>query len=135
MVQCMTVARLCEDNNNTCSRPLKPGLAMTSAAVLIVATAVATPLGAVLVDSDRSAKPSFSWDTLPLFYHCSNATGPYTEAALRVMARASIVTVWPVGMQVAKCTRLRMARTTIAVHVHVRFQLACNCHNLKHFLL
>ena len=37
--------------------------------------------------------PRFSWDTLPVFYHGSNASGPASAAGVEVMARFPMVTV------------------------------------------
>uniref|UniRef100_A0A1X7VEI8 Uncharacterized protein n=1 Tax=Amphimedon queenslandica TaxID=400682 RepID=A0A1X7VEI8_AMPQE len=41
-----------------------------------------------------SAKlPMFSWDTLPLFFHSSNASGPYSHESLKTIAKFQMVTV------------------------------------------
>ena len=37
--------------------------------------------------------PRFSWDTLPVFFHGSNASGPVNSAGLQMMARFPLVTV------------------------------------------
>ena len=41
-----------------------------------------------------SAKlPMFSWDTLPVFFHSSNASGPYSHESLKTIAKFQMVTV------------------------------------------
>jgi hypothetical protein len=35
--------------------------------------------------------PRFSWDTVPVFYHSCNFTGPYTDAALQIVAKFPFV--------------------------------------------
>ena len=37
--------------------------------------------------------PKFSWDTLPVFVHSSNSSGPVNDAAVALMAKFSLVTV------------------------------------------
>jgi hypothetical protein len=37
--------------------------------------------------------PAFTWDTLPIFFHGSNASGPVNPGALALMARFPLVTV------------------------------------------
>lgn len=37
--------------------------------------------------------PRFSWDTIPVFFHSSNSTGPFTDAAIKFMAKYPMVTV------------------------------------------
>jgi hypothetical protein len=37
--------------------------------------------------------PAFTWDTLPIFFHGSNASGPVNPGALALMARVPLVTV------------------------------------------
>jgi hypothetical protein len=57
---------------------MKAGLAVVG--TLAVATAV-------------PSWPRFSWDTVPVFYHSCNFTGPYTADAVAVMAKFPMVTV------------------------------------------
>ena len=47
--------------------------------------AAAVPL-AVLIVHATAAPPVFSWDTLPLFVHCSNKSGPLNDEIVSVMA-------------------------------------------------
>ena len=53
--------------------------------------------------------PKFSWDTLPVFIHSSNASGPISAAGLATMARFPMVTVekfqgrWSVSLCVSLC--------------------------------
>eukprot|EP00937_MAST-01D_sp_MAST-1D-sp2_P005200 g5200.t1 len=35
--------------------------------------------------------PSFSWDTVPVFFETSNVTGPFDDSSVRTMARAGLV--------------------------------------------
>ena len=37
--------------------------------------------------------PVFSWDTPPVFYHSCNYTGPFTDAAVKVIAKFPLVVV------------------------------------------
>lgn len=37
--------------------------------------------------------PAFTWETLPIFFHGSNASGPVNPGALALMARFPLVTV------------------------------------------
>jgi hypothetical protein len=39
------------------------------------------------------APPRFSWDTVPVFYHSCNYSGPYSDAALQVVAKFPMVTI------------------------------------------
>ena len=39
------------------------------------------------------AAPRFSWATTPVFYHSCNFTGPFTSAALDIMAKFPMVTI------------------------------------------
>ena len=39
------------------------------------------------------AAPRFSWDTVPVFYHSCNFSGPYNAQALDIMAKFPMVTV------------------------------------------
>ena len=47
----------------------------------------------VLLPVSKAALPVFSWDTLPVFFHSSNASGMYTKEALRVIAKYPMVTI------------------------------------------
>ena len=49
--------------------------------------------------------PRFSWDTLPVFFHSSNASGPYTADAAKVMARFPMVTIEKFQVRPAACFR------------------------------
>jgi len=40
----------------------------------------------------RAALPQFSWDTLPVFYHSSNASGLYNPEAIRAISKYPMVT-------------------------------------------
>lgn len=48
---------------------------------------------ALVLTGSRAALPVFSWETLPVFFHSSNASGMYTEEALQVIARYPMVTI------------------------------------------
>ena len=37
--------------------------------------------------------PKFSWDTVPLFIHMCNASGPFNEATAKYIARFPLVTI------------------------------------------
>jgi len=54
-------------------------------------TAVATLL--VSRGSAEPSQPRFSWDTVPVFYHSCNFTGPYTDEAVKIMAKFPMVTI------------------------------------------
>lgn len=41
----------------------------------------------------KGALPNFSWDTLPVFFHSSNSSGPYSSEALKVIAKYPMVTI------------------------------------------
>lgn len=45
--------------------------------------------------------PRFSWDTLPVFYHSSNQSGPYNEDAIKNISR------FPVSARPRLTTRAR----------------------------
>ena len=70
-------------------------LARGARSAMSAAVASALALLALATTSTPSAPqgPRFSWDTLPVFFHGSNASGPVNPAALALMARFSIVTV------------------------------------------
>ena len=40
-----------------------------------------------------AALPQFSWDTLPVFFHSANATGPYSDASLQTIAKFQMATI------------------------------------------
>ena len=46
-----------------------------------------------LVPSPGPPSVHFSWDTVPVFFHSSNYTGPYDDEAIRIMARFPLVTI------------------------------------------
>ena len=48
---------------------------------------------AVLVTTSGATLPQFSWDTLPVFFHSSNSSGPYSADAIRVISKYSMVTI------------------------------------------
>ncbi|XP_065830203.1 uncharacterized protein [Oscarella lobularis] len=51
-------------------------------------------LAIVLVVSAVAAKmPIFSWDTVPVYSHLCNKTGPFNDAAIQVLARFPLVTI------------------------------------------
>lgn len=41
----------------------------------------------------QAALPQFSWNTLPVFFHSSNSSGPYNDDALKTIARYPMVTI------------------------------------------
>ena len=59
-----------------------------SATVLVFTVVVAA-----LVSTSGAVLPQFSWDTLPVFFHSSNTSGPYSADAIRVIAKYSMVTI------------------------------------------
>ena len=48
-------------------------------------------LGTALASSSVP-RPHFSWDTLPVFFHSSNTSGPWSEAAVSQIARFALAT-------------------------------------------
>ena len=48
---------------------------------------------AVTLDSTSAILPQFSWDTLPVFFHSSNSSGPYNDDALKVIAKFLMATI------------------------------------------
>ena len=40
-----------------------------------------------------AAPPTFSWDTLPVFIHCSNKSGPLNDAIISAMAASSFAVI------------------------------------------
>ena len=59
-----------------------------SATVLVFTVVVAA-----LVSTSGAVLPQFSWDTLPVFFHSSNTSGPYSADAIHVIAKYSMVTI------------------------------------------
>ena len=58
-----------------------------------MSAAVFTVVVAALVSTSGAVLPQFSWDTLPVFFHSSNNSGPYSADAIRVIAKYSMVTI------------------------------------------
>ena len=58
---------------------------MSAVAFTVVVAALVSTSGAVL--------PQFSWDTLPVFFHSANLSGPYSADAIRVLAKYAMVTI------------------------------------------
>ena len=54
---------------------------------------VFTVVVAALVSTSGAVLPQFSWDTLPVFFHSSNMSGPYSADAIRVIAKYAMVTI------------------------------------------
>ena len=50
-------------------------------------------LTAAMADAKPPSWPRFSWDTVPVFYHSCNFTGPYTDAGVKIMAKFPMVTI------------------------------------------
>ena len=48
---------------------------------------------AISVCPSWAALPQFSWDTLPVFFHSSNISGPYNEKALQIIAKFQMATI------------------------------------------
>jgi hypothetical protein len=48
---------------------------------------------AVLLGVCTAAPPTFSWETLPLFIHCSNKSGPLNSAVVSAMASSSFAVI------------------------------------------
>lgn len=40
-----------------------------------------------------AALPEFSWETLPVFFHSSNSSGPYNEEALKTISKFQMATI------------------------------------------
>lgn len=40
-----------------------------------------------------AAWPRFSWDTVPVFYHSCNFSGPFSDHAIEIMAKFPMVTI------------------------------------------
>ena len=40
-----------------------------------------------------AALPQFSWDTLSVFFHSANSSGPYNEEALQIIAKFQMATI------------------------------------------
>ena len=58
-----------------------------------MSVAVFTVVVAALVSTSGAMLPQFSWDTLPVFFHSSNTSGPYSADAIRVIAKYSMATI------------------------------------------
>merc|ERR1719468_1151693 len=41
----------------------------------------------------KDAWPRFSWDTVPVFFHSCNFSGPYTDEAIAIMTKFPMVTI------------------------------------------
>ena len=52
-----------------------------------------TVIVAALVSTSGAVLPQFSWDTLPVFFHSCNTSGPYSADAIRVIAKYAMVTI------------------------------------------
>ena len=48
---------------------------------------------ALAVGQTSAALPQFSWDTVPVFFHSSNESGPYSQESISVIAKHQMVTV------------------------------------------
>ena len=48
---------------------------------------------AALVSTSGAVLPQFSWDTLPVFFHSCNTSGPYSADAISVIAKYAMVTI------------------------------------------
>ena len=46
-----------------------------------------------IVQFSSAKLPEFSWDTLPVFFHSSNTSGLYSQQALKIIAKFSMVTI------------------------------------------
>eukprot|EP00730_Choanoeca_flexa_P011688 TRINITY_DN27588_c0_g1_i1.p1 TRINITY_DN27588_c0_g1~~TRINITY_DN27588_c0_g1_i1.p1 ORF type:complete len:352 (+),score=63.87 TRINITY_DN27588_c0_g1_i1:51-1106(+) len=47
----------------------------------------------VLALCHAGAPPRFSWDTLPVFYHAANTSGPFSDEAIQLLAKYPMVTI------------------------------------------
>lgn len=63
-----------------------PNIVSSRNAIIIVLCTFIMPLAAL-----PPALPSFSWDTVPVFFETSNVTGPFDEASIITMAKAGLV--------------------------------------------
>lgn len=62
--------------------------------MMVPAAAVSLLLGGLYAAPAYVPRPpKFSWDTLPVFIHGSNQTGPINEEAIALMAKFPLVTV------------------------------------------
>ena len=68
---------------STLGNRITPSMSAAVLAVVLVA----------LVSSSTAILPQFSWDTLPVFFHSSNSSGPYSDEAIRVIAKYQMVTI------------------------------------------
>ena len=53
---------------------------------------VFTVLVTALLSTSNAMIPHFSWDSLPVFFHSANTSGPYSDKTVRDIARYSMVT-------------------------------------------
>ena len=64
--------------------------------------------------------PAFSWDRLPVFLHTQNASGPWSEAALKRIGEFPLVTLEKSHNQPAQREGHRLDKTTgeacVAIH-------------------
>ena len=58
-----------------------------------MSVAVFTVVVAALVSTSGAVLPQFSWDTLPVFFHSANTSGPYSADAIHVIAKYPMVTI------------------------------------------
>ena len=52
---------------------------------------LASLLLALVLVCNSSALPPFSWDTVQTYIHCANMSGPWNDAAVAQLAKASFV--------------------------------------------
>ena len=64
---------------------------MAAAALLIPAALLAVASAAPPCQTCKG--PKFSWDTMPVFIHGSNQSGPINQDAIALMAKYPLVTV------------------------------------------
>ena len=38
--------------------------------------------------ADAAARPNWSWDVLPNYFHCANVSGEWSDEALRIIAQS-----------------------------------------------
>lgn len=67
--------------------PMMSGRPWCVAVTLLAAVALA-----VTADATAAVSPRFSWDTLPVFFHSSNTSGPWSDAAAQQIARFAMAT-------------------------------------------
>jgi len=92
--------------------------AMASLVLLSVPLARAVPVA--------PSRPPFSWDTLPVFFHSANASGPWSEAAVKQISRC----VQQIALN-DLCTRVACAiACTAAQYVVARHWLDATPHGI-----